>query len=117
MEGFRGLGREMAISGGKWCEYHQFGAVIAYPNAMAAPGTILQPGTPKNQHFSHFNGVLVISTKNDATLGVSGGKVGSFAAFAFGHAITVPNLWYFHPRAPRMGGGVPPQNPKIPHFR
>ena len=60
---FRGLGRKMPISGGKWCEYHQFGAVIACPNAMAAPGTILHPETPKNHHFNYFNRVLVISTK------------------------------------------------------
>ena len=38
---FRGLGRKMPISGGKWWNYYQFGTVIACPNAMAAPGTIL----------------------------------------------------------------------------
>ena len=53
----------MTIEGGKWCECYQFGAVIACPNAMAAPGTIFDPEAPKNQHFSYFNGFLVISTK------------------------------------------------------
>ena len=60
---FRGLERKMTISGGKGCEYYQFGAVIVCPNAMAAPGTILHPETPTNQHFSYSNGILMMSTK------------------------------------------------------
>ncbi len=58
-----GVWEKMTTSGGKWCEYYKFGAVLACLNAVAAPGTILHLETPKKQHFSYFNGISVISTK------------------------------------------------------
>ena len=87
---FRGWGREMPISGCKWWKCYQFGIVIACPNAMAAPGTILHPETQKTSvlavlvYFCDFH-------QNDGTLGVSGVIVGSFAAIALGQAITMRN--------------------------
>jgi hypothetical protein len=51
MEDFGVLGRPNPILGARGWKYHQFGTVIACPNAMAAKEPSFPPETPKVASF------------------------------------------------------------------